>query len=103
MSVVNPTPYNIWGAVIVELLRLLISQKPGMAFNKWVTLAIDYWMDDWLEWKTERSMRLVDRQAAELRDEWEAEEQAKPVYSETIEGETPLGGEMRIRSPWADE
>ena len=103
MSAVNRTPYNIWGAVIVEVLKLLITQKPGMAFNKWVTLAINYWMDDWLEWKTERTMNGVDEQVTELHQQWDAEEEPQTVFTETKEGETPLGGEMRIRSHWVDE
>jgi len=26
-----------------------------------------------------------------------------PVFSEEVEGETPLGGTMRLRAPWVDE
>ena len=27
----------------------------------------------------------------------------KPIFSEVVEGETPLGGEMRIQSPWTKD
>ena len=98
MSKVSRPSYSIWGAVIVELLRLLISQKPGMVFNKWVSLAINYWMDDWLEWKTERTMKGVDQQVKNLHKQWGEMEEPLTVFTETKEGETSLGGEMRIRS-----
>ena len=39
---------------------------------------------------------------------WEESEKVNPeppvipIFSEEKEGDTPLGGEMRIRSPWVD-
>ena len=31
------------------------------------------------------------------------DEDPPPIFEETLEGETLLGGEMRIRAPWAEE
>ena len=49
----------------------------------------------------ERISRDVDKAIDEYKDmvEWK-EPEIKPVFSEKKEGETPLGGEMRLRAPW---
>ena len=52
-----------------------------------------------------RIERDVDRA---IEDYWEESEKINPeppvipIFSEEKEGDTPLGGEMRIRSPWVD-
>ena len=42
----------------------------------------------------------VDRQVEELHETWSQQDDDRFQYSETLEGETPLGGEMRLRAPW---
>ena len=47
----------------------------------------------------------IDREIDKAIDEYNSvleleEPEIKPIVTETVEGETPLGGEMRIRSPW---
>ena len=63
------------------------------------------WFHHWVDWKTARTMRDVDRQSEELLDLWaEDEDPSLDAYyfSEIYEDETPLGGEMRLRSPYKD-
>ena len=45
-------------------------------------------------------MQDVDKQVEEMFVEPEID---PPVFSEELEGETPLGGNMRLRAPWLDE
>ena len=45
-------------------------------------------------------MQDVDKQTEEMFVESEID---PPVFSEEIEGETPLGGNMELRAPWLDE
>ena len=45
-------------------------------------------------------MKDVDRQIEELFLESEID---SPVFSEELEGETPLGGKLGLRAPWLDE
>lgn len=94
--------YNVWGAVMVEGMRQLINAKPSLSTNKIVEKVIDYWFEDWVSWKAERAMRSVDRQTKAINQSMDAEAKPQTLYTETAEGETPLGGEMRIRSHWVD-
>lgn len=69
--------------------------------NKVLQQIHDNWFHHWVDWKTAGTMRSVDRQAEELVDLWEEEDPLLDdyIFSEILEGETPLGGEMRLRSP----
>ena len=57
------------------------------------------WFQYWVDYKTCLTMRDVDAQVEELLEPSEVD---KPIFTETLEGETPLGGEMRLRAPWLD-
>jgi hypothetical protein len=96
--------YNIWNAVAYELLIELIEIWPKLKLNPWVRKALDWCRADWVEWRTEKTLEDVDRQAQEIVKEWEAQE--KPKY-EVIEHEPDgaraqdlLGGTMEIKSNW---
>lgn len=44
--------------------------------------------------------REIDKAIEEYNSVVESDEPQPPVFTETPEGETPLGGEMRLKSPW---
>ena len=69
--------------------------------NKWLQQVHDNWFHHWVDWKTENTMKELDREVEELFDLWEEEDPMLEghIYSEILEGETPLGGEMRLRHP----
>lgn len=92
--------YNIWGAVLVEALRQLINVKPSLSTNKFVVMAIDFWFQDWVSWKTSKTMDSVDQQIEAIQKMMVKNDKPSTTFTETKEGETPLGGEMRIRSNW---
>lgn len=41
--------------------------------------------------------------AADIIDLEEERKKRRPKYSQKATGDTPLGGELRIQSPWTDE
>jgi hypothetical protein len=62
-----------------------------------------------VEWKTERTMKSVDRQVAEIQDALQYEHEQKYVKPIVIEHEPDgsraqelLGGTLQIKAPWSD-
>jgi len=68
--------------------------------NKWLKMCHQNWFNYWVEYRTCLTMQDVDTQIEELRKPSGVD---KPIFTESQEGETPLGGEMRLRAPWLDE
>jgi len=96
--------YNIWNAVIHELLINALDLWPRLRMNPWVGKALDWTRPDWVLWKVELTMLDVSKQAEELVEQWTKEE--PPTY-EVIEHEPNgsksqdlLGGAMEIKSTW---
>ena len=67
--------------------------------NKWLKMVHANWLHHWIDVKTAVTMDDVDRQIEKL-----VEDPCIPefIVSEELDGETPLGGEMRSRAPWLD-
>lgn len=85
-------------ALVVELIRRLWDRGILSKFNKWAVAIHDNWLAEWLDYKTGQTMLDVDRQLEEIRANAEAAEAEKhqPKFTETKEGETPLGGPMQL-------
>ena len=85
-------------ALLYELAIWLIAHRPSMAFNPWLSRLIVWCRPDWTEWKTQSTMKEVDKQAVKIVEQWEKEErvekasalaeQAKQLYPDAIV--TPL-------------
>jgi len=93
------TATEICMAFLVEVIRILWD-KGLYRQNKWLQMTHDEWFDVWTIWRTGLTMKDVDRQIEEMFCEPEI---GPPVFSEELEGETPLGGKMELRAPWLDE
>ena len=94
------TPVELLQALTVEVIRRLWDRG---RFNddKWARMVHDNWFDIWVEWKTAQTMKDVDIQIAKIQkaaDEMEALAQ-EPVFSERLDGDTPLGGPMQSSHP----
>lgn len=96
--------YSILNAVLYEFLIGLIEIWPKLKLNPWIRAALNWCLSDWVEWRTEQTLKDVDKQAREIVKEWEAQE--KPKY-EVIEhkpdgsrAQDLLGGTMEIKSTW---
>lgn len=83
-------------ALTVEVIRRCWD-RGHLTDNKWARLIHDNWLPHWIDWKTRLVMQGVDAEVEELHELWDAQEKG-PIFSETLEGETPLGGEMRLTS-----
>lgn len=101
--------YNIWNALAYEITNILISHNRKLELNSWIRLIRTYCFPDWVEWKTERTMKSVDRQVAELQDAMQYEHEQKYVKPIVIEhkpdgskAQELLGGTLQIRAPWLD-
>jgi len=80
----------------VDIIRRLWDQ--GLyKDNKWLKECHENWFQYWVDYKTCLTMQDVDQQVKELSEPSGVDE---PIFSETPEGETLLGGEMRLTAPW---
>jgi hypothetical protein len=86
-----------WKALTVEIIRITWSAGHHRQ-NKLLQQIHENWFEFWVEWKTELTMKDVDKQIEEMFLESEVD---PPIFTEE-EGETPLG-KMSLRAPWLDE
>jgi hypothetical protein len=64
-------------ALLYELAIWLVAHRPSMAFNPWLTKLIVWCRPDWTEWKTQSTMKQVDKQSIKIVEQWEKEERAE--------------------------
>lgn len=100
--------YNIWNAVAYEVCQLLIDHDPEWRKNFIVKKILSHSFLDWVNWRTERTMKTVDHQVKQIHFEWDAKNprQSKPTYIEheanDSEAQQLLGGAIEIRSAWSN-
>ena len=94
------TAWELAQAFAVDYIRQLWAD--GLYVNnRWLRAIHGHYFPVWMEWKTDLTMRDVDQQAEELVERWAEEDTSSdPVFTEKLNGETPLGGEMRLRASW---
>ena len=84
---------------VVDVIRRLWDR--GLySDNKWLKMCHDNWFHCWVDYRTCLTMQDVDRQIEELMQPSEVDE---PIFTEELEGETPLGGMMELRAPWSND
>ena len=81
-------------ALLYELAIWLVAHRPSMAFSPWLTRLIVWCRPDWTEWKTQQTMKDVDKQTVKIVEQWEKEErtekaatlaeQAKMLYPHAV-------------------
>ena len=84
------TPAETFVAFLVEVIRQLWDRGIWND-NKLLRAYHDLHIDTWIDFRAERTMRRVDKQAKDLTPEPEVK---APLYWEQEEGETPLGGPL---------
>ena len=93
-------------SLINVIIYILVVKATDMGLispsNKIALMIKDYCFEDWAAYKVESTMKGVDRQIKAIQEEAlkEAEKEIEYRYSEAKQGETPLGGEMRLSAPW---
>jgi hypothetical protein len=119
--------YNLLNAIVYEVIRILTDGGILSKNNKIVSQILSHCFHDWTQWKTELTMKDVDRQVEEIKETWKEQEnqeivklfqeklpEAKVTLHDPITGavliEHPpdgskaqdlLGGVMEIKSPWS--
>ena len=63
--------------------------------NKWLKKIHDNWFELWVDYRLAMTMSEVDAQVRGLHEYWDEAEEDPWLITEEIEGETPLGGELR--------
>ena len=72
----------IINAVCYELAMWAVERWPSLAFQPWFKLLIEHCRPFWAEWKTQLTLKKVDEQAEQLKEQWEREE--KEHKAETL-------------------
>ena len=100
-------PYNIWNAAAYEITNILIQFDARWQNIQIVKMVRSHCFLDWVEWKTERTMKKVDVQIAELQKEMEQthlDTYVKPILTEHqpdgSKAQELLGGELQLTAPW---
>ena len=93
------SPCFTFPGLAVDLIRRLWGLGV-MRDNKWLKMCHQYWFDEWVAYRTCLTMQSVDQQIEEILEPSGVD---KPVFTETVEGDTLLGGEMRLQAPWHDD
>lgn len=83
-------------ALVVEVIRDLWDRGLYRQ-NPTLKRIHDHWFDVWVSWRTDLTMKDVDRQIEEIREPSGVD---KPIFIEEADGETLLGGPMEIKAPW---
>jgi len=83
---------------VVDVIRRL-QDRGFYRDNKWLNMCHEAWFSYWVDYRTCLTMQDVNEQVKELVLPTEVD---KPVFSEELEGETPLGGSMNLTAPWHD-
>lgn len=63
-----------FNALCYEAGLWLVSRQPSLALQPWFKMLMTYCRPDWAEWKTKIVMEKVDKQAVQLKQQWEKEE-----------------------------
>lgn len=85
--------YRLWAAVTHEVTRIICDARPQLRHNRILRAVLEYTRGDWIEWKTEITIRDLDAQIAAIKTSW------RPDDDPIIEDD---GRELRIRAPWFD-
>jgi hypothetical protein len=96
--------YNIWNALIHELLLAVFDIKPSLRHNSWIKKILEWTRPDWVLWKVEQTMLDVSKQAELIVKEWEKNEPPKYQLIEHppdgSKAQELLGGAIEIKSNW---
>lgn len=84
-------------ALSVEVIRRLWDAGQYRD-NRWLRLCHDNWIAVWAGWRAQLSMRDVDLQAEQLVETWSQQDDERFLFTEEEQGDTPLGGPMRLKA-----
>jgi hypothetical protein len=80
----TPSP---WPALLYEGLLWAFGKWPKLARSPWAKAALAHCFHHWLAWKTRLSMESVDRQAEEVKKQWERGEREEKAQALTTQAQ----------------
>lgn len=99
--------YNIWNAIAYEITNIFIDYDLRWKNHWWVDSLRKNCFLDWVEWKTEQTMKKVDKQIDEIQKSMKEADDlkyVKPVVTEHppdgSKAQELLGGTLQISAPW---
>jgi len=98
--------YNRLNALVYEAIQFISRFWPNIKFNPWIKLALENCLADWVEFRTQITLKEIDNDIEELHAEWDREEAEHFEYVFTeeepddSEAQRLLGGPMRLSVPW---
>lgn len=118
--------YNRLNVACYLICKWLIERNSSLALNPIIKRILEECFQDWVNWKTADTMDSVDRQTAQIQEQWKKEENQKIVEkaqemfpdakvslhdentgavliehpSNGSLAQSLLGGTLEIRSPW---
>lgn len=102
--------YNIWNAIAYEICQLLIQHDPEWRKNFIVKKILSHSFLDWVNWRTDKTMKTVDHQVKQIHFELDAQDEINRknqiIYTEhepnDSEAQQLLGGAIEIQSAWSN-
>ena len=65
---------TLFYAFCYEVAMRLMERFPSLRFNTWLKLLLAHCKEAWVEWKTQVTLQVVDKQAKALVEQWDKEE-----------------------------
>lgn len=99
--------YSKLNALVYEAIQFISRFWPNIKSNPLVKLALRNCLDDWVEFRTQITLRELDNDIEELHEQWDREEAEHFEYvfteekSDGSEAQELLGGPMRLSAPWS--
>lgn len=99
--------YSKLNALVYEAIQFISRFWPNIKSNPLVKLALRNCLDDWVEFRTQITLKELDNDIEELHEQWDREEAEHFEYvfteekSDGSEAQELLGGPMRLSVPWS--
>jgi hypothetical protein len=101
--------YDKTNALVYEIIQFISKFMPRIKFNPLIKKALAYCLDDWVEFRTQITLKQLDNDIEELHAQWDKEEAKnfEYIFSEEepdgSEAQRLLGGPMRLSAPWMSD
>jgi|TARA_R100000084_G_C4637599_1_gene141909 hypothetical protein len=101
--------YNKLNALVYEAIQFISRFWPSIKLNPLVKLALENCLEDWVEFRTQVTLKELDKDIEELHAQWDQEEAEHFEYVFTeeepdgSEAQKLLGGPMRLSAPWTSD
>tara|TARA_R100001509_G_scaffold100445_2_gene58708 strand:- start:2169 stop:2495 length:327 start_codon:yes stop_codon:yes gene_type:complete len=97
--------YNKTNALVYETIQFISRFWPDIKSNGFIKLVLKNCFEDWVEFRTQITLKELDDNIEELHEQWDKEEKnIEYIFTEEksdgSEAQELLGGPMRLSAPW---